>query len=130
MSKCSHSAFDTSMPERSSSVPTIFFTSGKHEPHDVPALVHSLTPARSVHPCSVTAARTVPAVTLLHEHTVAWLGSSAEGRSTAPSGSSHPAGSPSRLAPTRGRNEAYADASPTRIPPSRVRASSVSTSFL
>jgi hypothetical protein len=74
-------------PLRASSLPTSFFTSGRHEPHAAPARVHALTPATSVHSCSVTAPRIVPAVTLLHEQTSAVSGSSAfASASLAPSG--------------------------------------------
>src|SRR4051812_43768112 len=66
-SKCSHNALLTATPDFSSSVLTSFLTSGRHEPHDVPAFVHDFTPARSVQPSSLTAHRMVPALTLLQE---------------------------------------------------------------
>lgn len=75
-STCSQSARLTVTPAFSSSAVMSFLTSGTHEPQLVPALVQALTPARSVQSCSVTAARTVPAMTLLHEQTVASSGSS------------------------------------------------------
>ena len=85
--KCSQRAVLSSAPERASSVPTSFLTSGRHEPHAAPARVQALTPATSVQPSSVTAQRIVPAVTLLHEQT-----SASSGRSP-PAGSSMSPGS-------------------------------------
>jgi hypothetical protein len=128
---CSHSAVDRVTPALAISAPMIFFTSGMHEPHEVPARVQALTAATSWHWWSVTASRTAPTVTLLHEQTAASAGRSACGRAApAFSGSSHSPGSAPNSAPTIGRSEAYADASPTRTPPRSVRASSVTTSFL
>ncbi|CPU65346.1 Uncharacterised protein [Mycobacteroides abscessus] len=130
-SKCSHSAFETSTPARASSVVVIFLTSGRHDPQLVPARVHALTPARSVHPCSVTAPRIVPAPTLLHEQTVASSGSSRSGAPPPdPSGSRNSPGSPGSSVPSVGRSDAYGAASPTNTPPRSVRASSDRTSFL
>src|SRR5690606_24106744 len=103
IAKCSHIAFETSMPARSSSVVVIFLTSGTQDPHEVPARGQAFTWLRSVHPCAVTASRTVAALTLLHEHTVAASGNSRLGRSPKPSGSSQDAGSPGSSAPTMGR---------------------------
>ena len=77
------------------------------DPHEVPARVQALTAATSWQACSPTASRMAPAVTLLHEQTVAGAGSSVCGRSApAPSGTSHRAGSPPSSAPTMGRSEA------------------------
>ncbi len=129
-SKCSQSALLTSTPDFSSSVVISFLTSGRQEPQDVPALVHALTPPRSVQPCSVTAHRIAPADTLLQEQTPASSGRSAPGAGALPSGSSQAVGSEPRALPTIGRSEAYAVASPTSTPPSSVWASSDSTSFL
>ena len=130
-SKCSHSAVLRLAPLRASSAPTSFFTRGRHEPHAAPARVHAFTPATSVQPSSVTAQRIVPAVTLLHEHTSASSGSSAfASASPAPSGMRYAAGSAPSGPPSSGRSIPYALASPTRMPPSRVCASSESTSFL
>src|SRR4051794_34885498 len=128
--KCSQRAVPTAMPCAASSVPTSFLTSGRHEPQLVPALVHALTAPRSVHAWSVTAPRIVPAETLLHEHTAASSGSSSSGAPPPPSGSRYAAGSPGSSRPSIGRRLAYALASPTRTPPSSVRASSDVTSFL
>ncbi|MNW64098.1 hypothetical protein D3C74_423450 [compost metagenome] len=98
----------------------------------MPALVHDLTAATSVHACSVTPERIVPAVTLLHEQTVASSGSSSPAAPPPdePSGSRNAPGSPGSSRPTMGRSDAYGVASPTNTPPRRVRASSDRTSFL
>ncbi len=128
--KCSHNPFETSFPDAASSVATSFFTSVKHEPHAAPAFVHALTSAASAQLCSVTASRTVPAVTPLHEQTIASAGRSPCGAGARSEGMRYAAGSPPRARPTRGRSEVYADASPTRMPPSSVCASSLRTSFL
>ena len=42
---CSHIAVDRVSPDLAISAPISFLTSGMHEPHDVPALVHALTDA-------------------------------------------------------------------------------------
>ena len=49
-SKCSHRALLTTVPDFSSSATISLRTSGRQEPQLVPALVHALTPARSVQP--------------------------------------------------------------------------------
>ena len=104
---CSHSAVDRATPARAISAPMIFFTRGMHDPHEVPARVHALTAATSWHWWSVTAPRTAPAVTLLHEQTAASAGRSTWGRpAPAFSGRSHSPGSPPSSAPTIGRSEA------------------------
>ena len=129
-SKCSQSALLTAMPLFSSSVVISFLTRGRHEPQLVPALVHAFTAPRSVQPPSHTDSRISPAVTLLHEHTLAASGSSPVTGAPTPSGSSQAFGSEPSSAPSMGRREAYADASPTSMPPSSVLASSDITSFL
>src|SRR3954454_15784280 len=68
--KCSHSALDCSTPSASSSC----FSSGTHEPHDVPAAVQDLSEGTSVQP-SVMAHFRSPLVTLLHEQICAESGS-------------------------------------------------------
>lgn len=108
----------------------VFFTIMTHEPHAAPAFVQALTAATSAQPSSCTAPRIVPAVTLLHEHTSASSGRSPVGAATPPSGMRYAAGSAPSSPPTSGRSDPYADASPTRMPPSSVFASSESTSFL
>ena len=105
-SKCSHSALLTVTPDFSSSVVTSFLTSGRQDPHEVPALVHAFTPARSVQPSSLTAQRIAPALTLLQEQTFAASGRSVAGAGAAPSGSSHAVGSAPSSWPTIGRSEA------------------------
>ena len=130
IAKCSHSALLTVAPVFASSAPTIFLIAPTHEPHAAPALVQDLTAATSVQPCSCTAWRMVPAVTLLHEQTSASSGRSPVGAATPSPGTRYAAGSAPRALPTSGRSDPYADASPTRMPPSRVFASSETTSFL
>ncbi len=122
-SKCSHSAFDIGTPELLRSCLTV----GRHPPHVVPALVHALTCAMS-HAPSAIAPQIAPLVTPLHEHTSASSGS-APAPGFSPAGEISAAGSPGSSRPTSGRNVPYADASPTRIPPSSVFASSDTTSF-
>src|SRR5690606_22230082 len=99
-------AVETAIPARSSSVPTIVLTSGRQDPQLVPARVQAFTPARSVQPCSVTAARTVPAETLLHEQTAASSGSSTDGAPPPSSGSRNAPGSAGSAVPTSGRSVA------------------------
>ncbi len=85
--KCSHSAVDTSSPWAASSLSRVFFSSGTQEPQVVPARVQALTAPTSWHgsPSSPrTAARTVPALTLLQEHSVASSGRSESGTPSPP----------------------------------------------
>ena len=103
--KCSHRPFETSFPDAASSVATSFFTSVKHDPHAAPALVHAFTSAASAQSCSVTASRTVPAVTPLHEHTMASAGRSPCGAGARSDGMRYAAGSPPSARPTSGRSE-------------------------
>src|SRR5215217_3628913 len=70
-SKCSHRAALAVMPLFSSSADISCLTSGRHEPQLVPALVHAFTAPMSLQPSHETDSLTVPAVTLLHEQTVA-----------------------------------------------------------
>ncbi len=128
--KCSHRAVLTSRPSSAIWFSMSFLTKETHEPQLVPALVHCFTAAMSVHWWSVTAPRIVPAVTLLHEHTLASSGSELPLGGSMPSGSSHAVGSLPRARPTMGRRFVYALASPTSMPPSNVWASSLMTSFL
>ncbi len=121
--KCSHSAFDSSTPDAASSA----FTVGRHPPHVVPAPVQFFTEARSHAPSEI-AAQISPLVTALHEHTCASSGS-APAPGFSPAGEISAAGSPGSSRPTSGRSDPYALASPTRMPPSRVRASSETTSL-
>src|SRR6202022_2384306 len=60
--KCSHSAFDCSTPSASSNC----FSSGTHDPHDVPAAVQDLRAGTSPQPSAMAHLRS-PFVTLLHE---------------------------------------------------------------
>src|SRR6266487_3823731 len=63
--KCSHNALLTSTPALASSEFIKFFTIGRHDPHEVPALVLPHTDLMSLQPSSRTAHRIVPADTLL-----------------------------------------------------------------
>src|SRR4051812_46240530 len=58
------------MPAAASSIFSSSFTTGTQPPQPVPADVHAFSAGKSWHP-SPTAARTAPAVTLLHEHSTA-----------------------------------------------------------
>ncbi len=121
--KCSHSALLTSTPDFSSSCLSI----GTQLPQVVPARVHDLMPGTSVTPLSAMAERMSPAHTLLHEQTCASSGRSRLAPAPLNSRSDGAAGS---SLPTNGRSEVYGDASPTQMPPSSVRASSLMNSFL
>src|SRR6476620_8792401 len=122
-SKCSHSAFDNSTPESTSN----FLTVGRQPPQVVPAFVHPLIAARSQAP-SATALQIEPFVTLLHEQMTASSGR-ASAPSSAPAGETSAPGSPGTSRPTYALSVVYAEASPTRIPPSSVRASSLTTTL-
>ncbi len=103
IAKCSHSASETVTPARDSSPFSSLVSAGTHDPHTVPAVVQSLTCPIVRQPCSVTAARTVPASTLLHEHTTASSGSSVSARPS-PSGAITAAGSAPSGRPRSGRS--------------------------
>src|SRR5690242_4668599 len=126
--KCSHNALDCSTPSASSSC----LSSGTHDPHEVPANVHFLRSATSLQPPAI-ASRSPPLVTLLHEQICAAAGSDPTPSPVAPpsdpTGAISASGSPGNGSPTIGRSTPYADASPTRMPPSKVLASSDSTSL-
>ena len=129
-SKCSHSARETSMPLLASSWFSSFVSDGTQEPHTVPAVVHSLIAPIVWQPCSLTAWRTVPAETLLHEQITASSGISAPASaSPAPSGAITAEGSAPSARPVIGRSCEYSAMSPTNTPPSRVVASSLITSL-
>ena len=69
---CSHIALDRATPALAISVPITFFTSGMHDPQDVPARVHAFTAATSWQPVLGHGVRGWrPRVTLLHEQTAA-----------------------------------------------------------
>src|SRR5215208_1926337 len=126
--KCSHSALDCSTPSASSSC----LSSGTHDPHEVPASVHFFSSGTSQQPPAMASVRS-PLVTLLHEQICAAAGSAPTPNPPAPPsdppGAINAIGSPGSLSPTIGRSTPYDDASPTRIPPSSVLASSDSTSL-
>src|SRR6478609_7732570 len=122
-SKCSQRAVDSSTPESTSSVLTV----GRHPPHVVPAFVQPLIAARSQAPPAM-APQMEPFVTLLHEQMTASSGS-ASAPSSAPAGETRAPGSPGTSRPTYALSVVYADASPTRMPPRRVRASSLRTTL-
>src|SRR5215212_8512663 len=126
--KCSHKALDCSTPSASSSC----LSSGTHEPQEVPALVQLLSAGTSLQPPAIASHRS-PLVTLLHEQICAAAGSEPTPSPVAPpsdpAGAINAIGSPGSASPTIGRNTPYDDASPTRMPPSRVLASSESTSL-
>src|ERR1700761_6232040 len=126
--KCSHSAFDCSTPSASNSC----LSSGTHDPHDVPAAVHDLSEGTSPQPSAIAHFRS-PLVTLLHEQICAESGSAPTPKAEAPppdcAGAISASGSPGSSLPTIGRNTPYDEASPTSTPPSRVLASSESTSL-
>src|SRR6185312_2034722 len=126
--KCSHSALDCSTPSASSSC----LSSGTHDPHEVLANVHFLRSATSLQPPAIASHRS-PLVTLLHEQICAAAGSDPTPSPVAPpsdpTGAISASGSPGNGSPTIGRSTPYADASPTRMPPSSVLASSDSTSL-
>src|SRR5690242_12676795 len=126
--KCSHSALDCSTPSVSSSC----LSSGTHDPQDVPALVQFFSDGTSVQPPAIASHRS-PLLTLLHEQICAAAGSEPTPSPVEPlpdpGGAISAIGSPGNGSPTIGRSTPYADASPTRIPPSSVLASSDSTSL-
>ena len=115
---------------------TIDFTTGLHEPQVDPARVHAVTQeALSQLPPSATASLICCLVTSLHEQTWASSGSpiSSPPRPSGRISSSGLAGSgiPGLVeVDTIGRSTPYADASPTRTPPSSRVPSSETTSFL
>src|SRR6478735_10422489 len=122
-SKCSHRALDSSTPESTRS----FLTVGRQPPQVVPALVQPLMVARSQAPSAI-APQIAPLVTLLHEQMTASSGS-ASAPSSAPAGEMSAPGSPGTSRPTYALSVVYADASPTRMPPRRVRAASLRTTL-
>src|SRR5258705_9516862 len=126
--KCSHSAFDCSTPSAASSC----LSSGTQDPHDVPASVHFFRLGTSQQP-PVIASVSSPFVTLLHEQICAPAGSAPTPNPppppSDPAGAIRAIGSPGSCSPTIGRKIPYDEASPTRIPPSSVLASSESTSL-
>src|SRR5271166_1066155 len=126
--KCSHSALDCSTPSASSSC----LSRGTHDPHDVPAAVHAFSAGTSPHPSAI-AHFSSPLVTLLHEQICAESGSAPTPNAAAPpsdwAGAISASGSPGSALPTMGRNTPYEEESPTSTPPSRVLASSESTSL-
>src|SRR5579875_1945707 len=126
--KCSQSALDCSTPSASSSC----LSSGTQEPHDGPALVQDFRLGTSVQPAAM-ASHKSPLVTLLHEQICAEPGSAPTPKAAAPlsdwAGEISASGSPGSSSPTIGRSMPYADASPTRMPPSSVLVSSESTSL-
>ena len=126
--KCSHSALDCSTPSASSSC----LSSGTHEPQDVPASVHFFRPGTSQQPPAIASVRS-PFVTLLHEQICAPAGSAPTPNPppplSDPAGAISAIGSPGSCSPTIGRRMPYDEASPTRMPPSSVLASSESTSL-
>src|ERR1700682_897804 len=125
--KCSHSAFDCSTPSASSSC----LSSGTQDPQDVPASVHFFRLGTSQQPPAMALVRS-PFVTLLHEQICAAGGSAPTPNPPAPpsvpAGAIRAIGSPGSCSPTIGRRIPYDEASPTRMPPSSVLASSESTS--
>ncbi|MNP38346.1 hypothetical protein D3C76_1318530 [compost metagenome] len=85
--KCSHRLLSTATPRALSSCSTTCLSSAEQPPQPVAALVHALTPARSLQPPSM-AEQIAPLLTLWQEHTVALAGSA-----SAPSaGAASPAG--------------------------------------
>src|SRR6202011_5096882 len=121
--KCSHSAFDCSTPSAASSRLSI----GTQLPQDVPAAVAPLTAGTSHAPSRI-APQILPLLTALQEQICASSGSAASPTSAA-AGAISAAGSAGSGRPTSGRNVPYALASPTRMPPNSVDASSETTSF-
>ena len=126
--KCSHSALDCSTPSASSSC----LSSGTHEPHEVPACVHFFRPgdvaAAAGDGLGEIALGDVVARADLRggrQRADAQIRCAAVG----PAGAISASGSPGSCSPTIGRSTPYADASPTRMPPSSVLASSESTSL-
>src|SRR5690242_7702554 len=127
--KCSHSALDCSTPSASSSC----LSSGTHDPQDVPAFVQVFSAGTSLHPPAMASHRS-PLVMLLHEHICAATGSDPTPNAppvapSGPVGAISAIGSPGSASPTMGRSTPYDDASPTRMPPSSVLASSDNTNF-
>src|SRR6478609_646854 len=78
--KCSHSDLDCSTPSASSSC----FSSGTHDPQEVPANVHFFRPGTSVQPPQMASFRS-PLVTLLHEQICAISGRAPTPSALAPS---------------------------------------------
>ena len=119
--KCSQSAVDCATPASASSD----LSSGTQEPQVVPARVHALTAGTSCAP--VADRRPAPA------SLVTRCSCTPARRRAAPRPGRRRTGSrPACRAPARRPRpaaDAYADASPTRMPPSSVRASSVSASL-
>ena len=122
--KCSHSALLICTPLSASNV----FSSGTHEPHPVPAFVHAFTPATSVSPSALIESQIAPLLTAWQEQTCAESGNAPDA-APSPSGEISVSGSPAISVPTSGRSSANLDASPTRMPPSSVLASSETTSL-
>ncbi len=127
--KCSHSALDCSTPAASSSC----LSNGTQEPHEVPASVHFFSSGTSQQPPAMASVRS-PLVTLLHEQICAPAGSAPTPKVppapfSGPAGDISASGSPGKGSPTIGRSTPYDDASPTRMPPNSVLASSESTSL-
>src|ERR1700734_1671164 len=77
--KCSHSALDCATPSASSSC----LSRGTHDPHDVPAAAHDLSPGTSLQP-SASADFRSPLVTLLQEQICAESGSAPTPKADAP----------------------------------------------
>src|ERR1700739_3047153 len=77
--KCSHNALDCSTPSASSSC----LSNGTHDPHEVPAAVHDLSPGTSPQPLVIAHFRS-PLVTLLHEQICAESGSAPTPKAGAP----------------------------------------------
>src|ERR1700722_10174488 len=126
--KCSHNALDCATPSASSSC----LSSGTQDPHEVPAAVHDLSAGTSAQPSAIAHFRS-PLVTLLQEQICAESGSAPTPNAEAPlpdwAGAISASGSPGSSLPTIGRSTPYDEASPTSTPPSRVLASSESTSL-
>ncbi|TDZ92228.1 hypothetical protein CCUG62472_02834 [Mycobacteroides salmoniphilum] len=121
--KCSHSALDCSTP----CAARICLSMGMQLPQDVPAQVAALRAGTSVAPSQM-ALQIAPLVTALHEQICASSGS-APTPISAPAGVISEAGSAGSSRPSMGRRVPYVLASPTRMPPNRVRASSETTSL-
>src|SRR5207253_2316892 len=90
IAKCSHNAVDVSTPASASSR----LSNGTHDPQPVPARVHDLMAATSVHPPVVTASTTVAFVTLWQLHTIAESGNAPPAGVAPSAASSNDCGSP------------------------------------